>query len=69
MPEPLLPLGCIVMSDGEITDEVIEELEKGLEAGVHSSPSDPKDHQTVHHPEGTIHYYNDSGTWKDFPDE
>lgn len=52
-----------------VSQDVVDELAKGLEAGIHSSRSDPKDHQTVHYPGGTIHYYNDSGTWKDFPDE
>jgi len=50
-------------------EEMIEDLERGIEAGIHSSPSDPVDHETGNYPGGTLHYYPDSGTWADFPDE
>lgn len=56
-----------------VTQDDIDRLKKGLEAGRHTSPpghtDDDQVHQTVRYPGGTLHYYEERSAWRDFPDE
>ncbi len=58
-----------IMSDPTITDPVVNDLATGLAAGNHDSGGPLGEHQTVHHPDGTIHYDEDSGARIDYEDE
>ncbi|MFB6241711.1 MAG: hypothetical protein ABEJ36_02810 [Candidatus Nanosalina sp.] len=55
----------------EIVDPLINRLAKGLQAGVHDSPSEKvfEEHTTVRYgEEEALHYEDESGAWRDFAD-
>ncbi|MFB6209086.1 MAG: hypothetical protein ABEJ56_03010 [Candidatus Nanohaloarchaea archaeon] len=60
-----------VASDPTITDPVVNDLAEGLKAGQHNSHTEEvfDQHQTVHHPDGTAHYNEESGAWRDYQEE
>lgn len=59
-----------VAESDDIVDPLINRLAKGLQAGVHESPSEEvfSEHSTVRHREGTLHYHDESGAWRDYAD-
>lgn len=54
-----------IFSDPTIDDDVVNDLAEGLQSGLHESEMDGKEHTTVRGPDGTLHYYDESGTWTD----
>ena len=59
-----------ISGSSEVTDSVVNNLAKGLESGVHDSSSEDvfDEHSTVRYGDGTLHYDDESGAWRDFGD-
>ncbi len=60
-----------IAGSDEIVDPLINRLARGLQAGVHDSPSEKvfDEHTTVRYGEDeALHYHDESGAWRDFSD-
>lgn len=59
-----------IAESDDLVDPLINRLAKGLQAGVHESSSEEvfTQHSTVRHKEGTLHYDEESGAWRDYAD-
>lgn len=57
-----------ISHSSDITDSVVNKLAQGLESGVHDSSSEDvfEEHSTVRYVDGTLHYDDESGAWRDF---